>query len=57
MIIKLIPVLLTIFYIYSIFGMEFFNKDTIPYRKENNPYDAYDYADFTSFGGALLILF
>lgn len=37
-------------------GMELWNTDTYAH-KNNSPYDhSSDYADFTSFGGAILVL-
>lgn len=48
---QLIPVILMIFYIYGIFGIEFFNKDT-RHAREDSPFGIYHYASFTSFGGS-----
>jgi len=48
-------VLFMVTYLYAIIGMEIFNsKDQI---YENSPYIKDNYANFNTFGGALLILF
>lgn len=56
LIFKLIPLILMVFYIYSIFGMEYFNHETSK-TVDNSPFNIYTYADFSTFSGALLILF
>ena len=56
MILKLIPVILMMFYFWAILGLDIFNINTYSYR-QNSPYESYDYAEFTSFGKALLVLF
>lgn len=57
LIFKLMPILLAVMYIYAILGMQFFDTSKGNYDFKDNPYDTYNYADFTSFGGALLLLF
>lgn len=56
LVIQLMPVIFILYYVYSIIGMEFMNWETSEIR-EGGPFTLYEYADFTSFGGALLILF
>lgn len=55
LVLKLMAVLFMVTYLYAIIGMEIFNsKDQI---YENSPYIKDNYANFNTFGGALLILF
>jgi hypothetical protein len=57
-VIKLLSILMTVFYFYSILGMEIFNTKTNPYR-EDSPYadgSYVTYTNFNSFGGGLLML-
>ncbi|EGR34851.1 hypothetical protein IMG5_000790 [Ichthyophthirius multifiliis] len=53
---KLIPILLIIFYIYALIGVNIFNTKLNSYRL-NSPYDQNNYIDFNNFGNAMLILF
>lgn len=54
---KLIPVVLSLFYIWALMGTDLLNTATFPYNAEKNPFSIYDYSDFTSFGNAMLIMF
>ncbi|EGR34811.1 hypothetical protein IMG5_001520 [Ichthyophthirius multifiliis] len=55
-ILQLIPILIIIFYLYAVWGMEIFNIRTFSYKK-NSPYQENILGDFTSFKNSLLILF
>lgn len=55
-IIKLVPIIMMVFYIWAIIGMENFNKKTHSYR-QGSPYEEYHYADFSNFLGATALLF
>ncbi|KAL4467991.1 hypothetical protein ABPG72_015861 [Tetrahymena utriculariae] len=54
-VIRLIPVILVIYYIYTYIGLDNFNTNTFRYN-ENSPYDQ-NYVDFNNFHGAMLIFF
>jgi hypothetical protein len=55
MILKLIPIMLMVFYLYAIIGMQLFNISTHPYR-EGSPYEM-PFSDMSTFLGALKLLF
>ncbi|KAL4429432.1 hypothetical protein ABPG74_021019 [Tetrahymena malaccensis] len=54
-VIRLIPVILVVYYIYTYIGLDNFNTNTFQYNP-NSPYDQ-QYADFNNFYGAMLIYF
>ena len=47
-IMKVIPIILMVFYIWAIIGIENLNTKTHQY-KEDSPYEEYNYADMNSF--------
>jgi two pore calcium channel protein 1/two pore calcium channel protein 3 len=53
---KFVPLMIMIFYIWAIIGMDNFNTNTHPYR-EGSPYLQYSYANFDSFVGAISLLY
>jgi hypothetical protein len=53
---QFIPVLLMVYYVYAIFGMQFFNANH-NHIEEGGEFAMFEYSDFTTFGGSLLILF
>ena len=75
LVLRLVPIIWLIFYIFSIIGLETFNTDTFDHivgawiyphnhiyhasnYKQGSPYtQTENYADFTSFGKAQLVLF
>lgn len=46
-----------VFYLYAVIGLESFNTNTFEHKPLDNEYNENTYTDFTSFGGACLILF
>ena len=56
LIVKFLPIFMSVFYIYTIFGIENFNIKTFDHYKDGY-FAVYNYADFSTFGGGMLILF
>ncbi|EAR82678.2 cation channel family transporter (macronuclear) [Tetrahymena thermophila SB210] len=54
-VVRLIPIILVVYYIYTYIGLDNFNTNTFNYN-QNSPYDQ-GYADFNNFYGAMLIYF
>jgi hypothetical protein len=53
LIFQFFPALWIVYYVYAIFGMEFFDAES----EEESHFNEHEYAEFSSFGGALLLLF
>ena len=53
----MLVIIVMVFYIYALIGMEFLNKNTSPQVQESIDYNPQKYSDFTSLPMALLTLF